>query len=145
MTGNPADASPAVQGGEDASSPDGDGAWAVLLPGGAGLPRGHWKAGARALLGLRPADPGGPQAYVAVPSRERPMIVASCDATVLRYLANTVLSVPPGTGPVLSMLLTPGLKLFRYRLAWLLAAALRVPRASGVVLTSGTSGTGGTG
>ena len=43
-----------------------------------------------------------------MPSRQRPLIVASWDRAVLRYLADTVLSVPPGTGQVLSMVLTVG-------------------------------------
>lgn len=64
--------------------------------------------------------------YVAVPSRRRPLIIASRDPAVLRYLADSVLSVPPGTGPAGSLLLTVGLRLFRYRGPWLLATTLRV-------------------
>lgn len=52
--------------------------------------------------------------YVAVPSRRHPLIIASRDPAVLRYLAASVLSVPPGTGPVLSLLLTLGLRAFRH-------------------------------
>ena len=66
-----------------------------------------------------------------MPSRRRPLIVASWDRAVLRYLADTVLSVPPGTGQLLSAALTVGLRLLRYRGSWLLAVALR---AGGAVL-----------
>jgi aminoglycoside phosphotransferase (APT) family kinase protein len=51
--------------------------------------------------------PGG---YVAIPPRGRPLIVASRDAGVLRYLADSVLSVPPGTGSALGLPLTAGLR-----------------------------------
>lgn len=51
--------------------------------------------------------------YLVVPSRRRPLIVASRDPAVLRYLAASVLSVPPGTGQVLSAVLTIGLRAFR--------------------------------
>ena len=67
--------------------------------------------------------------YVAVP-RRRPLIVASWDRAVLQYLADSVLSVPPGGGRIRSMALTAGLRLLRYRGSWLLAVALR---AGGVV------------
>lgn len=63
-------------------------------------------------------------AYIAVP-RRRPLIVASSDREVLRYLADSVLSVPPGAGPAASMVVTVALRMFRYRVSWLLAAALR--------------------
>jgi hypothetical protein len=63
-----------------------------------------------------------------VPSRRRPLIVASCDPAVLRYLADSVLTVPPGTGPVLSLLLTAGLRLLRRRGTWVLAALLGAAR-----------------
>jgi hypothetical protein len=70
--------------------------------------------------------------YIAVPSRRRPLIVASRDPAVLRYLAASVLSVPPGTGPVLGLLLTIGLRAFRHRgcarLAGPLCARLRFTR-----------------
>jgi hypothetical protein len=52
--------------------------------------------------------------YIVVPSRHRPLVVASRDPAVLRYLATSVLSVPPGTGPVLSLLLTIGLRAYRH-------------------------------
>ena len=80
------------------STPASDAAWRALLPCGT---------------------------YVAVPSRQRPLIIASWDPAVLRYLADTVLSVPPGTGPGLSLLLTAGLRLFRHPVPWILAVMLR--------------------
>jgi hypothetical protein len=57
--------------------------------------------------------------------------VASWDRAVLQYLADSVLSVPPGGGRIRSMALTAGLRMLRYRGSWLLAVALR---AGGVVL-----------
>jgi hypothetical protein len=121
-----------------AATPTGD-AWAALLPGGtiwvsrpprrAGVAAGF--AAAASPWSLRPRPGRGVRAYVAVPSRQRPLVVASWDRTVLRYLADTVLSVPPGTGQVLSAVLTVGLRLLRYRGPWLLAVALR---AGGAVL-----------
>lgn len=122
-----------------AATPADDAAWAALLPGGtvwlsriprqAGAAAGF--AAAAAPWSLRPRPGRGVRAYVAVPSRQRPLIVASWDRAVLRYLADTVLSVPPGTGQVLSAVLTVGLRMLRYRGSWLLAVALR---AGGVVL-----------
>jgi hypothetical protein len=121
-----------------AATPTGD-AWTALLPGGTvWLSRpsrsDHGAAGFAAAaapwsLRLRPGR--GVRAYVAVPSRQRPLIVASWDRVVLRYLADSVLSVPPGAGPLLSAVLTVGLRMLRYRGPWLLAVALR---AGGAVL-----------
>jgi hypothetical protein len=97
-----------------------DAAWSALLP--AGTVRvsqpGPWALRARPGSGVR--------AYIAVPSRRHPLIVASWDRAVLRYLADSVLSVPPGAGPVLSMVVTAGLRMFRYPASWLLLAALRM-------------------
>lgn len=117
-----------------ALAPADDAAWAALLPGetvwlsrpprGPGAATGY--AAAAAPWSLRPRRGRGIKAYVAVPSRQRPLIVASWDPAVLRYLADTVLSVPPGTGPVLSAVLTVGLRMFRYRGSWLLALVLRL-------------------
>jgi hypothetical protein len=116
-----------------------DAAWAALLPGGTvWLSRPPRRAGTAASfaaavppwsLRLRPRR--GVRAYVAVPSRQRPLVVASWDPAVLRYIADTVLSVPPGAGQVLSAVLTVGLRMLRYRAPWLLAVALR---AGGAVL-----------
>lgn len=121
------------------TAPAGDAAWTALLPGetvwlsrpprrtgaGAGF------AAAVAPWSLRRRPGRGVKAYVAVPSRQRPLIVASWDPAVLRYLADTVLSVPPGSGPVLSAVVTAGLRMLRYRAPWLLVVALR---AGGAVL-----------
>lgn len=122
-----------------AAAPADDAAWAALLPGGTvwlsrpprrtGTATGFAAAAAPWSLRLRPR--GGVRAYVAVPSRQRPLVVASWDPAVLRYIADTVLSVPPGAGQVLSAVLTVGLRMLRYRAPWLLAVALR---AGGAVL-----------
>jgi hypothetical protein len=76
------------------------------------------------------------RAYIAVPSRQRPLLVASRDPSVLRYVASSVLSVPPGAGPLASMVLTPVLRILRMPAAWVLAAWAGV---AGVVLV-GRSG-----
>jgi hypothetical protein len=70
------------------------------------------------------------QSYVAVPF-ERPTVVASTDGAVLRYVADSVLSVPSGVGRIPSMLFTAGLRLLRRPTMWTLGA---VVRAGGVVL-----------
>ena len=122
-----------------ALTPADDAAWAALLPGGTvWLSRPPRRTGAAVAFAaavapwsLRSRPERLVQAYIAVPSRQRPLIVASWDRAVLRYLADTVLSVPPGTGPVLSMVATAGLRMFRYPAPWLLAAVLR---AGGAVL-----------
>jgi hypothetical protein len=121
------------------TAPADDAAWAALLPGGTvwlsrpprrtGTAAGFAAAAAPWSLRLRPGR--GVRAYVAVPSRQRPLIVASWDRAVLRYLADTVLSVPPGSGQVVSAVLTAGLRMLRYRGSWLLAMALH---AGGAVL-----------
>jgi hypothetical protein len=124
-----------------AASPADDAAWAALLPGGtvwlsraprrSGSPAGASAGFAAAVAPWSLRSRPGRRAYIAVPSRRRPLIVASWDRAVLRYLADSVLSVPPGTGPVLSMVLTAGLRMFRYPALWLLAVMLR---AGGAVL-----------
>lgn len=122
-----------------AATPARDPAWAALLPAGtvwlSRPPRrtsaGAGFAAAAPPWSLRPQPGRGVRAYVAVPSRRHPLIVASWDRAVLRYLADTVLSVPPGAGQVLSAVLTVGLRMLRYRGSWLLAVALR---AGGAVL-----------
>jgi len=121
------------------AAPADDAAWAALLPGGTvwlsrpprrtGTATGFAAAAAPWSLRLRPGR--GVRAYVAVPSRQRPLVVASWDPAVLRYIAESVLSVPPGAGQVLSAVLTVGLRMLRYRAPWLLAVALR---AGGAVL-----------
>jgi len=122
-----------------AAAPADDAAWAALLPGGtvwlARPPRrasavGFAAAAAPWSLRMRPGR-RRVRAYVAVPSRQHPLVVASWDRAVLRYLADTVLSVPPGTGQLLSAVLTVGLRLFRHPGSWRLAIVLR---AGGAVL-----------
>jgi hypothetical protein len=104
-------------------------AWHALLPGGTVWQPGHRAAPGCAVVSspwalLKGARPGrAARAYLPVPSPRHPVIVASWDADVLRYLAGAVLSVPPSTGPVLSLLLTAGLRLFRHRAIWFLLAA----------------------
>jgi hypothetical protein len=125
-----------------------DAAWAALLPGEtvwlSRAPRRTGtvssSAGASFAVAATPwslrVQPGrGIKAYVAVPSRQHPLIVASWDPAVLRYLADNVLSVPPGSGPVLSAVVTAGLRMLRYRGSWLLAVMLR---AGGAVLAGRT-------
>lgn len=122
-----------------AGAPASGAAWSALLPGGTvWLPRPPRRAGAvagfaatAAPWALRTRREPGVRAYVAVPARRHPLVVASWDRAVLRYLADSVLSVPPGTGQALSAVLTTGLRLLRYRAPWLLAVALR---AGGAVL-----------
>jgi hypothetical protein len=73
-------------------------------------------------------DPAGVRSYIAVPSQQAPILIASRDREVLRYVAGSVLSVPPGTGSAASMVLTAGLRLLRFRLAWNLLAFARLAR-----------------
>jgi hypothetical protein len=121
------------------AAPADDAAWAALLPGGTvwlsrprrGTGTAACFATAAAPWSLRLRPGRGVRAYVAVPSRQRPLIVASWDPAVLRYLADSVLSVPPGAGQVLSAVLTVGLRMLRYRASWLLAVGVR---AGGAVL-----------
>jgi len=119
--------------------PTDDAAWVALLPDGTvWLSRPPRRAGptagfaaAAAPWSLRPRAASGVRAYIAVPSRRHPLIVASWDRAVLRYLAGTVLSVPPGAGQLVSLVATAGLRLLRYPGSWLIALALR---AGGAVL-----------
>lgn len=119
-------------------------AWHALLPGGT-----VWQSGGRAAPGSavvsspwvllrrrRLGVAGAARAYLPVPSPRHPVIVASWDADVMRYLAGAVISVPPATGPVLSLLLTAALRLFRHRALWFLAAA----RPGGGVVLVGSAG-----
>ena len=126
-------------------------AWAAVLPGGTVWLPGHRRMAARRLcraLAGRPAGtslaiaasplafrrdrgkggPGTLRTYIAVPSRQSPVIVTSRDPAVLRYVADSVLSVPPGAGPLPSMALTAGLRLLRLPAAWILIAVLRAGR-----------------
>jgi hypothetical protein len=139
------------------SSPGGSAAWATLLPGDTIWLSSHGQLRTRRLRRTLAADPQSRcravieapwsfgrtrrpddavesvalQAYVAFPSCERPILVASRDAAVLRYVADSVLSVPPGAGLVPSMVLTAGLRLLRLPTMWNFAA---IVRAAGVIL-----------
>ncbi len=73
--------------------------------------------------------------YVAYPD-EMPILIAGKDAAVLRYVADSVLSVPPGAGRIPSMIFTSGLRLLRLPIMWSIAAVVRV---TGMVLV-GRSG-----
>ena len=97
--------------------------------------RGHrrarrirWARG-RGLQGDRVLEAHGVHSYVTYP-RNRPILIASKDAAVLRYVADSVLSVPPGAGGIRSMCITSGLRLLRLPLTWSCAA---VARATGMV------------
>jgi hypothetical protein len=129
-------------------------AWTALLPSAAswspaGRPQSARRIG-RAMASLEPgqclaipaspwsfsraagaAGPGATAAYVAFPSRQRPVLVASRDAAVLRYIADSVLSVPPGAGQIPSIVLTAGLRLLRFPVIWNVAAIIR---AAGLVV-----------
>jgi hypothetical protein len=83
-----------------------------------------------ATLATDPVGAESSQTYVAFPSCEGPILVASRDAAVLRYVADSVLSVPPGAGRVPSMVLTAGLRLLRLPIMWTFAG---IVRAAGVV------------
>jgi hypothetical protein len=142
------------------SGPPAAAAWDALLPSGTTWLPGRGRFGARrlrrALAGLPPGTvaiaPAFPwafrryeetagdrfalRAYVAVPSRQRPLLVASRDPRVLRYVASSLLSVPPGAGPLASIVLTPVLRILRLPATWVLAVWAGV---AGVVLV-GRSG-----
>jgi hypothetical protein len=75
------------------------------------------------------------RSYVTYP-RETPIVIASRDPALLRYVADSVLSVPPGAGRIPSMVFTSGLRLLRLPIMWSLAALVR---ATGMVLV-GRSG-----
>lgn len=79
----------------------------------------------------RGAEPFTMRRYVAFPSRQRPVLIASRDAAVLRYIADSVLSVPPGAGLCASVTLTAGLRLLRFPIVWNVAAMMR---AAGLVV-----------
>jgi hypothetical protein len=76
-----------------------------------GTARRGWLVGsARRMrkMGLRDVH-----AYVALPSCRRPVIVADRDPAVLRYISESLLTVPPGGGPVTALAGTIGLRLLR--------------------------------
>jgi hypothetical protein len=125
------------------SAPGDSPAWSALLSddtfqlcgrGHRGARRIRWTHG-RGPQGDKVLEAHGVHSYVTYP-RSRPIVVASKDAAVLRYVADSVLSVPPGAGGMRSMFITSGLRLLRLPLTWSCAA---VARATGVVLV-GRSG-----
>jgi hypothetical protein len=133
-------------------------AWPALLPEGTVWPPGRrpWSARRRRSLLARSAgspvaveasawslpDVGGPTTagtgpgswrfFVAVPSRGEAVLVASRDPAVLRYAAASLVSVPPGTGPLATLILTIGLRLLRFPVVWNVAALGRVARVVAV-------------
>lgn len=66
----------------------------------------------------------GAHPYVVYPY-ESPILIASKDTAVLRYVADSVLSVPPGAGRIRSMIFTSGLRLLRLPIVWSFAAVVR--------------------
>lgn len=129
-------------------------AWAALLPSGTVWLAGHRRLAARHLRraisslpagsslaiaasprafrrGRHTGEPGAVRTYIAAPSQQSPVLIASRDPAVLRYVADSVLSVPPGAGSLHSIVLTAGLRMLRHPAGWILAATVR---AGGIVL-----------
>lgn len=132
------------------SAPGDSPAWSALLPDDTIWLCGHGHRGARRLRrAVASVPPGrtwtiagqpfasqrnslreqgveahGVHPYVALP-HEKPMLIASNDAAVLRYVADSVLSVPPGAGRIPSILFTTGLRLLRLPFMWSFAAVVR--------------------
>ena len=128
----------------------GDGAaWQALLPadpawlpprssvGGLGLRRqlSVLPAGTVAAVAGRGGPLGAPRrlqrrcrrrvrSYLALPSWRRPVMVADRDPVVLRYVGESLLTVPPGAGPLVSLACTVGLRLLRLRGGWALARSI---------------------
>ena len=74
------------------------------------------------------AGTAGLRSYVAVGSQQAPILISSRDPAVLRYVAGSVLSVPPGAGTAASLIATAGLAALRFRLAWNVLALARQAR-----------------
>lgn len=105
-------------------------AWAALLPEGTAR---HFDARGSARSTAVPVPPwasrrAGGRLYVAVPSRSRPAVIARLDPGVLRYLADAVLSVPPGASGPVSVAVTVGRRLLRHAVVWRAAAVVRAGR-----------------
>jgi hypothetical protein len=94
------------------------------LPSGtlAGVPGRGWRFGSAHVV--RDATGGDVRCYVALPSTRRPVIVADRDPALLRYVSGSLLTVPPGVGPVASFVLTVGLQILRLPGAWAVARAV---------------------
>lgn len=57
-------------------------------------------------------------AYLALPSVDQAVVVVSRDPLILRYVAGSVLSTPPGGGRLRSMAYAVGLRLLRLPGGW---------------------------
>ncbi|MDA8321616.1 MAG: hypothetical protein M0030_17670 [Actinomycetota bacterium] len=102
-------------------------AWSVLTGDGhEAVPVRPWTA----RRANRRADGRAARCYVAFPSAGQAIVIASRDRAVLRHAAGSLLTPPPGTGRLMSVVLTAGLRLLRWRAAWDAAAACR---AAGLV------------
>jgi hypothetical protein len=62
--------------------------------------------------------------YVALPTWRQPVIVADRDPDLLRYVSYSLLTVPPGVGPLASLVCTVGLRLVRLRGLWTAACSI---------------------
>jgi hypothetical protein len=102
--------------------------WSVVLP------ASSWAVGPRRRWFAAGADAGPDGAnlraarYVAVPSVRSPLLVAAYDRDVLRHVAQSVLSVPPGSGPFTRAVLTVALRGMRLRPSWRVATLAGVVR-----------------
>jgi hypothetical protein len=94
------------------------------LPSGAvaGVARRGWLVGS--VRHLRKAGMADIHTYLVLPSCRRPVIVADRDPALIHYISETLLTVPPGAGPVASLLGTIGLWLLRLPGSGALAGAL---------------------
>jgi hypothetical protein len=84
---------------------------------------GPWTHGRNAPEGTN-SNAGVVHSYVTYP-RETPVVIASKDAAVLRYVATSLLSVPPGAGRVPSVVFTSGLRMLRRPVMWSVASFVR--------------------
>ena len=94
------------------------------LPSGAAVGRARrgWLVGSAGAL--RKSGVGNVHTYLVLPSCRRPVIVADRDPALLRYISEALLTVPPGAGPVMSLVGTAGLRLLRLSGTRALALAL---------------------
>jgi hypothetical protein len=83
------------------------------LPSGAlaGVARGGWLGGSARIL--RRAGVRDIHTYAALPSCRRPVVVADREPALLQYVSESLLTVPPGAGPLASIVFTVGLRLLR--------------------------------
>jgi hypothetical protein len=94
------------------------------LPSGApaGVARRGWLVGSTRRL--RKTGVVDVHTYLALPSCRRPVIVADRDPALLRYVGEALLSVPPGAGPLMTLVGTIGLRLLGLPGGWVLARAV---------------------